>query len=70
MQEERKRLNALREASQAAETKYATAKNQVNQVDYELTRQQDALKQQQRTVDALKFELTDIKAQQADLLEK
>ena len=70
LQEERKRLNALREASQAAETKYATAKNQVNQVDYELTRQQDALKQQQRTVDALKFELTDIKAQQADLLEK
>ena len=56
----------LRVALQTAEADLAAAKQETAQVDYELSRKQDAVQQQTRTVQALQFELQELETQLAE----
>ncbi|WP_278848396.1 chromosome segregation protein SMC [Leuconostoc lactis] len=66
LQAQRATGDQLREALQTAETAFATAKNETAKVDYELSRSQDAVKQQARVVQALQFELNELATQLAE----
>ena len=66
LQAQRTTGDQLREALQTAETAFATAKNETAKVDYELSRSQDAVKQQARVVQALQFELNELATQLAE----
>lgn len=66
LQAQRATGDQLREALQTAETAFATAKNETAKVDYELSRRQDAVKQQARVVQALQFELNELATQLAE----
>ena len=66
LQAQRTTGDQLREALQTAETAFATAKNETAKVDYELSRRQDAVKQQARVVQALQFELNELATQLAE----
>lgn len=66
LQAQRATGDQLREALQTAETAFARAKNETAKVDYELSRRQDAVKQQARVVQALQFELNELATQLAE----
>nr|NP_663774.1 Bartomin [Rattus norvegicus]BAC02935.1 barmotin [Rattus norvegicus] len=66
LQAQRATGDQLREALQTAETAFAMAKNETAKVDYELSRRQDAVKQQARVVQALQFELNELATQLAE----
>ncbi|CAM3087461.1 chromosome segregation protein SMC [Leuconostoc rapi] len=67
LQTQRGQTDNLREALQKSQAALSTAKNASAQVDYELSRKQDAVRQQARVVKSLQFESQDINQQLDDL---
>ena len=67
LQAQRRDGENIRESLVEAQTKLKSADDDAQKVDYELQRKQDTLQQQKRVVQALEFELKDIKAQQEEL---
>lgn len=66
LQAQRATGEQLRAALQTAETALTSAQNETAKVDYEVSRRQDAAKQQARVVQALQFELHELATQLAE----
>jgi len=67
VQDQRLRGDELRSKLQVSQTQLANAKNETAQIDYDLARRQDAIKQQTRVLQALQIENDDLTKQLVDI---
>jgi len=70
LQNQREQNDDLRKTLQQSQAALSTAKNATAQIDYELSRKQDSVRQQERVVKALQFESQDITQQLEDLCQQ
>lgn len=67
LQDSRLQGDDLRQKLQAAQERLTTAQNDTAQIDYDLARQQDVVKQQKRVLQALQIESDELTKQLADI---